>query len=613
MNKRINTVLMASVLMAATASQRATAQQYHVNSNAHSHNDYLQQQPFYLAHAHHFYSIEMDLFMKGDQLLVAHTPEEITANRTIEALYIEPLLREIRMNGGKPYANGDKLQFLIDLKNGSDTALRLLEKKLKPIRQHFDVAANPNAVRLVISGDMPAPARFADFDPIFFFDGRAGVNYTKAQLERIAFVSAPFQRYTVWNGLGRIVEQEYQQVKHFVDSVHTAGKQVRFWGAPDTKTTWQAFIKLGVDYLNTDMPGDMARFLNTYPDNTYTAPEKHIPYKPSYKTDVSGKKPKNVILLISDGAGFSQLWAAATANGGHLNATAFRHIGFSKTNPADDYNTDSAAGATAMGTGQKTRNRYIGMDTLGMPILNVVDKLAVKGIKSGIVSNDRVTGATPSSFYAHQVERNDADKIANDLLKSQVTLLVGGKQTTFDANDGQLNKALKQQGFNIQEGIGTAAFSGKRLLCFDHDKPAENFRLIENAFDKSISYLQEQSKGKGFFLMMEGAKIDGGGHGNKIKQCIDEYLSFDKVIGKAMEFADKDGETLVLVTSDHETGGLILYDGNYQTGMVTGTFTTTDHTGLPVPLLGYGPGAEQFAGFVPNNEIAVKIVEMLVK
>jgi alkaline phosphatase len=611
MNNKIPAFIAAAGLVIGMETNQVTAQQYQVNKNAHSHNDYLQKQPFYLAHANHFYSMEIDVFLRDTQLLVAHTEKEIQANRTIESLYLEPLISEIKINGGKPYSNGDRLQFLIDLKNDGAAALQLLAQKIKPIRQYFDVAGNPDAVRLVITGATPAPALFDNYDPIFFFDGRPGLQYTPAQLQRVAFVSAPLQKYTVWNGLGRMVQKEYDSVKHFVDSVHQAGKKVRFWGAPDTKTTWQAFIKLGVDYLNTDLPGEMGKFLNTYQDNTYIAGAGYKPYQPSYKTDVAGKRPKNVILLISDGAGFSQLWAAATANRGLLNATAFKHLGFSQTTPDDDYNTDSAAGATAMGTGKKTNNRYIGMDTAGMPIHNIVDKLAVKGIKSGIVSNDRVTGATPSSFYAHQVERNDADKIASDLLNSRVTLVVGGKQDTFDANGAQLSHALEQKGFTIQNGVGNAAFTGKRVLCFDGDKPDQQYRLIENAFDKSVAYLKKESGSKGFFLMLEGAKIDGGGHGNKIKQCIDEYLSFDKVIGKALELADADGETLVLVTSDHETGGLILYDGDYKTGMVTGTFTTTDHTGLPVPLLAYGPGADKFTGFIQNNEIALRILELL--
>ncbi len=586
-------------------------QAYHVNKNAHSHNDYLQKQPFYQAHANHFYSMEIDVFIKDTNLFVAHTSAEIAEKRTIESLYIDPLLREFNLNGGKAYSDGGRLQFLVDIKNNGDSALLLLEKKLKPIRYYFDVLNNPNAVRLVISGSTPPPASFEKYDPIFFFDGRAGLKYTPDQWKRVAFVSAPFQKYSRWNGLGRMVKEDYERVKLLVDSIHQAGKEIRFWGNPDTKTTWLAFMKLGVDYINTDSPNEMARFLNTYLDNTYVAHEPHTIYTPTYKTDLAGKKPKNIILLISDGAGFSQLWAAATANRGSLNATRFRHIGFSNTAPADDYNTDSAGGATAMGTGEKTNNRYIGVDTLGRPIVNVVDKLATKGIKTGIISNDRVTGATPSSFYAHQQERNDSEKIANDLLKSSVTLLVGGAHPVFAVDSARLTKALQKQGFSFREGIGTTSFTGNRLICFDGDRPGDNFRLLENVFDKSVDYLKKQSKGKGFFVMMEGAKIDGGGHGNRIKQCIDEYLSFDRVIGKALQFADADGETLVLVTSDHETGGLIVYDGNYTTGHVTGTFTTNDHTGLPVPLLAYGPGAEKFTGFLQNNEIGQKVLALL--
>jgi alkaline phosphatase len=147
-------------------------------------------------------------------------------------------------------------------------------------------------------------------------------------------------------------------------------------------------------------------------------------------------------------------------------------------------------------------------------------------------------------------------------------------------------------------------------LCFDNDRPAENFRLIEEAFDKSVKFLSADNK-KGFFLMVEGAKIDHGGHSNKLNISIDEYLSFDRVIGKALEFADKDGETLVIITSDHETGGLIVLDGNYKAGSIMATYTTGDHTGLPVPLLSYGPGANQFTGFLQNTDIPKKVLELI--
>jgi alkaline phosphatase len=583
------------------------AQTYDVNINAHSHNDYEQKLPFYTAYANHFASIEIDVFLKDNELYVAHNREDINANRTIESLYLEPLLKAIKLNGGKVYPDRGQLQFLIDLKTDGEATLKVLENKLKPIRNYFDVKNNPNAVRLVLSGNMPILSYYKNFDDIFYFDGRPGMNYNLDELKRVPFFSASFKQFSKWNGLGRMVHQEQDKLQFFVDSVHRLGKKVRFWGNPDTKTSWQTFIKLGVDYLNTDSPMQMAEFLDNYKTSSYIsaiAPSKS--YHPTYKNDGAKTKPKNVILLISDGAGFSQLWAAATANGGDLNAMGFKHIGFSNTVPADNYNTDSAAGATAMSTGEKTNNRAIGTDSLGKTIPNITERLSAKGIRCGVVSNDNLLGATPASFYGHATDRDFDDILVSSLLNSPVALLVGEYSEAFKP---QL-KALGEKGFKVINGINNINPNNKKVICFDKDRSAENFRLIESAFDKSVAFLTKDNN-KGFFLMIEGADIDHGGHANQIKQCIDEYRSFDKVIGKALEFADKDGETLVLVTSDHETGGLIILDGNYKTGTVVGTFTTHDHTGLPVPLLSYGPGATDFTGFIQNADIPKKILKLL--
>jgi alkaline phosphatase len=589
------------------------AQKYEVNKNTHSHNDYLQSQPFYTAHANHFASMEVDVFLVDNELYVAHTKADIDQKRTIERLYIEPLLNQIKLNGNnKAYQDGGKLQLMIDLKTAGEPALKCLEAKLKPIRKYFDVTNNPDAVRLVITGDSPKPERFKAFDDIFFFDGKRNTPYSPEEMKRVAFFSAGLQEFTKWNGLGRMVEEDYRKSKNFVDSVHQVGKQVRFWGNPDSKTCWQAFMKMGVDFLNTDSPAEMAKFLNNYENNSYLATDKHTIYQPTYKSDNGKKKPKNVILLISDGAGFSEFWAASTANGGYLNATNIKHVGFSDTAPANDYNTDSAAGATAMATGEKTNNRYIGMDKDGKKIPDLPEILADMGIRSGIVSNDKITGATPSSFFAHRTERDQSDSIASDLQHSPVSLIVGGYHPAFGENQDAILNKVKASGFEIFKGIDKLPTYKvhKKVICFDADRKEDNFRLIERVFDQSVNFLSTDNK-EGFFLVMEGAKIDGGGHSNNIKQCIDEYLSFDKVIGKALKFADDNGETLVLITSDHETGGLILFDGNYKTGAVTGTFTTNDHTGLPVPLLSYGPGAENFTGFLQNSDIPKKVISLL--
>lgn len=613
-NKRMNALgVVLCFLILLGAGPSLYAQQYEVGKNAHSHNDYLQSQPFYTAHGNHFASMEIDVFLEGNELYVAHDKKDIDPKRTLESLYLEPLLRQIKLNGNqKAYKDGGKLQFMIDLKTAGAPTLKCLEAKLQPIRNYFDVKNNPNAVRLVISGAAPIAAHFRDFDDIFFFDGRPNTAYTIEQLKRVAFFSASLQQFSKWNGLGRMVSKDSLKTKNFVDSVHRLGKPVRFWGNPDTKTCWQLFIKMGVDYLNTDSPAEIAGFLNNYSNNNYTVAKRHSIYQPTYKSDNGKTKPKNVIMLISDGAGFSSFWAAATANGGYLNATNVKHIGFSNTAAANDYTTDSAAGGTAMSTGEKTNNRYIGMDASGLQIPNLPERLANLGIRSGILSNDRVTGATPSAFFAHRTERDQSDSIAVDLSRSPVSLVIGGYHDAFGANNDAILNRVKASGFEVFKGIVNlpGISKSKRVLCFDQDRPEENFRVIENAFEESVKFLSADNK-EGFFLMIEGAKIDQGGHSNKLKICIDEYLSFDRVIGKALQFADKDGETLVIITSDHETGGLIVLDGNYAAGTVTATFTTTDHTGLPVPLLSYGPGADQFTGFLQNSEIPKKVLGLL--
>lgn len=111
--------------------------------------------------------------------------------------------------------------------------------------------------------------------------------------------------------------------------------------------------------------------------------------------------------------------------------------------------------------------------------------------------------------------------------------------------------------------------------------------------------------------MLEGAQVDYGGHYNKLPYIVSEVMDFDKVIGKAMQFADSNGETLVIVTADHETGGLTLLDGDYKKGYVGGQFSTTDHTATPVPVFAYGPRSQLFNGVYENTEIFFKILKAL--
>ncbi|SEL40125.1 alkaline phosphatase [Parapedobacter koreensis] len=594
--------------------------------NAHSHNDYTRNNPFTMAYSLGFGSIEVDLFLRDGELYVAHEAKEISSERTFDKLYLQPILQAFKdSEDGYLYPEQGQLQLLIDPKTDGTAILKVLTEKLRPHHDYFDSKNNPKAVKLVISGNKPKAANFADFDEIFFFDGDLGADYTPEQLARIGLFSAPFPAISKWNGLGRLTEPDLNKVTAIVDSVHRIGKKIRFWASPDTRTTWYEWVKLGIDYINTDNPIGVSEFMRNYPQHSYREQLSYAPYQPRYSAK-PGATPRNVILLISDGAGLSQLWAAAIANRGLLNVLNMPYTGYLYTGSTDNYHTDSAAGGSALATGVKTRNRYIGVDTLGNPVTNIPDRLAVKGMVSGIVSNDRVTGATPSSFYAHVSERDMSDSIAYDLLDSKLSLVVGGFPAAFAKADSTLLRQLRDKGFDVQEGVdGIENSKSKRVLAFAGDQVSREwdklsseqgsintgYRMIEHAFLPSAKFLDAKSGGNGFFLMVEGAKIDGGGHGNSTPFTVTEYLSFDKLVGQALEYADADGETLVIVTSDHETGGLVVLDGNYETGHVLGSFATTDHTGIPVPLAAYGPGAEHFQGFVDNSEIAKRIYKLL--
>ncbi len=590
----------------------AQPRMYSSVENVHSHNDYLQNVPFYTAYSARCASIEADIFLIDGELYVAHEEKEINKARKLRNLYLEPIKEQMEINGGSGYPDGKSFQILIDLKTHYKETLKVLEQQLLEYRDCFDTKKNPLAVRAIISGSSPSPEEFSNYADFICFDGRPQLTYTPEQSRRVPLVSLSFQTLTPWNGLGRMIEADYDKVKAVVDEVHAQGKVVRFWGCPDTKTAWNTFMKLGVDYLNTDQPALLDDFLKRYPKNFYTSlGQFHDVYQPTYLSDGSKKAPRNVIVLIADGgAGQGQMWATATANGGMLNLMKMRNIGLLKTNPVNDYTTDSAGAGTALATGQKTRNRRIGTDSLGSKIENITEALSAKGVRTGIISNDGITGATPSAYYAHQPERDMSQEIAEGLLSSPADLVIAAPVKAFAANDSLLTNQLREKNVAVCHQLSqlNRVPSNQRAICLQGDDYENGFRVIEESFQTVVDRLSPGKKG--FFAMIEGAKVDKGGHANDMYTVVDEYLSFDRLVGKALAYADQNGETLVLVLSDHETGGVTLLDGDYTTGTVRGNFSTNDHTGIPTLLYAYGPCSQQFCGFAENTSLFNKIVSL---
>ncbi|MCS7004460.1 MAG: alkaline phosphatase [Cytophagales bacterium] len=328
--------------------------------------------------------------------------------------------------------------------------------------------------------------------------------------------------------------------------------------------------------------------------------------------------PLNVVLMIGDGMGLAQIYAAMTVNRGNLHLKRCKYIGLCKTNSEDNYITDSAAGATAYACGKKTKNGAIAVDTAGRPIPTILEIAAKEGLSTGLVTTCAITHATPAAFVAHQVSREMYEEIAADFLKVPITLFIGGGLKHFqDRKDKQdLTAKLAAKGYQIvlsEQQLDTITQGKFAALLAENHLPSiskgRNPEWLKKATRKALTILSQNPEG--FFLMIEGSQIDWGGHNNDLQYVVDEMLDFDQAVGEVLDFADKTNNTLVIVTADHETGGLTLNGGSLIKGEVHGTFTSHDHTAVPVPVFAYGVGAEEFSGFYENTAVFDKIVALL--
>ncbi len=336
----------------------------------------------------------------------------------------------------------------------------------------------------------------------------------------------------------------------------------------------------------------------------------------TFTQNFKSEKPKNIILLIGDGMGVSQVFSGITANKGRLFLENCKHIGFSKTQSADNYITDSAAGGTALSAGVNTNNGAIGVDVNNKPVKSILEDAEENGLATGLVSTSAITHATPASFIAHQPQRNMYEEIAADFLKIDIDVFIGGGKTHFtQRKDGRnLVDELKEKGYRFEEDldkISKVKIGKLAALTADGDvgRLAQRRNMLPLSTKTAINILSKNKKG--FFLMVEGSQIDWGGHAGSTIYIVEDMLDFDQTIGKALEFAAKDGETLVVITADHETGGMAITGGSIDEGIVKAGFPTGGHTAVMVPIFAYGPGADEFIGIMKNTDIHTKMKKLL--
>ena len=544
----------------------------------HAHNDYEQPIPFWQAYHAGAGSIEVDVWMAQQQIWVAHDSVQLT--RKFETLYGIPLLELAQKNQLRSF------QLVIDLKSHWNQVWPVLHPWLESNQQLW---YPKGPVKLVFSGAMPESKDWANLPTYVYFDGRPQKTYSDEAWQRIAMVSDSFTRYVRWNGKGIPTERERLALERVIQEVHQKNRPIRFWATPDDRTAWIYLTGLGVDFLNSDRVVEASQYLQKRDQSSWIGKEPYPVYQPNGRANQGSIK--RVIFMIGDGMGLAQISAATLANQGKSNLMQMPIVGLSMTRAADSEVTDSAAGATAMATGEKANNRAIGWKN-GHSLEPRLPKIAQKlKWKTGVVTLGDWTDATPAAFFASQPDRGFQDAIALDFVKNPLDLLVGsGEDRTNRLN---IRGSLPQH--------GTTFSSLPSLVIRDEygQSKSEGRPPLVNLLDSCFQLLGNHP----FFLVVEGAQIDYGGHANDLPGVLEEMADFDQGVGKVLAYADQHPGTLVLVTADHETGGFTLLSGDQSTGHVEGHFSTQDHSGSWVPVLAYGSGSELFGGIYPNIEI----------
>lgn len=326
--------------------------------------------------------------------------------------------------------------------------------------------------------------------------------------------------------------------------------------------------------------------------------------------------PKNVIFCIGDGMGFEAVKAAgyyAYGETGTLSFEAFPHHAEMATYAADSPMTDSAAAATAMATGHKVNNGVISMEFpgSGAPLKTLLEISKAQGRWTGLVSTTYITHATPAAFAAHNPQRNNLADIAHDYLHlTRPNVLLGG------GGNGLTEKDAEAAGYTVvtdREGLlhldtetenRVSGQFGDTNIPYMFDGPNALPHLSEMvtvALD-ILSNAQE-----GFFLLVEGGRIDHAGHSNDIERNILETIEFSKTVQIIIDRVSRRDDTLILVTADHETGGLKVHKNNGKGHVPEISWSTGGHTVSNVPLYGWGRNAERVGGIMNNTDL-IKVV-----
>lgn len=372
------------------------------------------------------------------------------------------------------------------------------------------------------------------------------------------------------------------------------------------------FLLCGYAFMASSQEVDRDR--SKYAVNNFADDDIYTMYEPYATVKVNepdGRKVKNIILMIGDGMGMEQISAAWVCNGGKLNLDNFTNVGIQRTYSANRLVTDSAAAGSALATGHKTNNGMISMTPDTVAVKSLAEEAMEKGKRTGAAVTCRVNDATPAVFFSHSASRKNQEDIVEQMAGSGVYFLAGGGTKFWrDREDGKdISEDVKARGYSYVETKEDlmAVENGPVIALMDSYelKPSlDRGDILPASVTKALELLDNR---KGFFLMIEGSMIDDGGHDNKAGHTMEEIFDFDRTLGIVLEWAAKDGQTLVIVTADHATGGMTLLSGSIDEKRIRVNYSTTGHNGIALPVFAWGPHSEDFVGIYENTELSDRI------
>ncbi|MBQ8338638.1 MAG: alkaline phosphatase [Oscillospiraceae bacterium] len=354
------------------------------------------------------------------------------------------------------------------------------------------------------------------------------------------------------------------------------------------------------------------------PDGWYTEGEITITKKQAQKI-INGEftAPENIIVIIGDGMGPNDITLAEKNVEGvydfGLVLNQIKNHGLATTHSADNEITDSAASGTALSTGVKTNNGYIGKDTNGNDIKNMAEIAREQGKKIGIITDEDLSGATPTAFAVHNISRSNTAELVNAMVKFKPDVMMSkdymGVYAPLDSEARKIfsNEYLVAKDFRrFKEVLDTDPDCEKPFLGF-----LEGFSTMpsNNLAQCAEVALKRLKNDNGFFLMIESSGTDKFGHKNNMSGKLNSVVTLDRTVAAVLKFMEKNPDTLLLITSDHETGGVKLPEGDED---LKDLLTLTEHTATPVRVFAVGEGSEYFSGkTVDNTDIAKFLIKAI--